>query len=164
MSVVYECVYIWSLYLSRLSILVFYLSLFHLSRFASIAVKTCIVLTSIVAVTFLFIDIFICHPINTVSIKCDANRALVGSVLSGLSVLFDIVVLNIPIIAIWKMRLSQSRKISLVVIFSSGLLFVYYFVFTTRSTSLRYSVTHFTRTISLHPRSLYLYPPTKIRD
>ncbi|RDW69039.1 uncharacterized protein DSM5745_08799 [Aspergillus mulundensis] len=117
--------YAWAVVLSKLSILAFYLRLspqkwFRMLTFALMGITTCYVLVY----TFLFL--FRCNPIaqnwdiTITSGSCIDTRTIM-TVLSVANILMDVATLLLPIPVIMRLNMRLAQRISVVLIFSSGI-------------------------------------------
>ncbi|KAL3479194.1 hypothetical protein BJX99DRAFT_268605 [Aspergillus californicus] len=117
--------YAWAVILSKLSILAFYLRLspqpwFRTLTFTLMGIASCYVLIY----TFLFT--FRCNPIaqnwdvTITSGKCINTRTIM-TVLSVANIIMDILTLLLPIPVIMRLNMRLAQRISVVLIFSSGL-------------------------------------------
>ena len=109
---------------ARLSVLLFYVRIFrsvHTYRMVFWAVGS-LIIGSCIATNFL--AIFSCTPIHkawdpaTPGHCLDPSRTFLGS--NILNFLIDIILLVIPIPMIWKLSLSTSSRVGLIVVFCSG--------------------------------------------
>ncbi|KAL4810222.1 hypothetical protein BDV18DRAFT_156592 [Aspergillus unguis] len=117
--------YAWAVIFSKLSILAFYLRLspqlwFRILTYALMGIATCYVLIY----TFLFL--FRCNPIaqnwdiTITSGTCMDSRTIM-TVLSIANIIMDVLTLALPIPVIMGLNMRLAQRISVVLIFSSGL-------------------------------------------
>ncbi|KAJ5286985.1 hypothetical protein N7478_002671 [Penicillium angulare] len=117
--------YAWAVIFSKLSILAFYLRLspqfwFRMLTMGLMAIATCYVLVY----TFLFI--FRCNPIDknwdiTITTGSCLNTRTIMTVLSVANIVMDALTLVLPIPVIMGLNMRLAQRVSVVLIFSSGI-------------------------------------------
>lgn len=122
-----EVIYIWHMVWTKLSVLLMYYRVFHVSHFKKLVIGVgCFVFVWVIAATFLFI--FICVPTQKLW-----KPELPGHFISEMGVwvangsstiLSDVAILLLPIPQIWKLNTVRSEKIGLTLIFGLGFLYV----------------------------------------
>ncbi|KAL4892368.1 hypothetical protein BDV59DRAFT_193867 [Aspergillus ambiguus] len=117
--------YAWAVIFSKLSILAFYLRLspqqwFRILTFLLMGIATCYVLVY----TFLFI--FRCNPIDknwdiTITRGSCLSTRTIMTVLSVANIVMDVLTLLLPIPVIMRLNMRLAQRVSVVVLFSSGI-------------------------------------------
>ncbi|KAL2833277.1 hypothetical protein BDW59DRAFT_168985 [Aspergillus cavernicola] len=117
--------YAWAVILSKLSILAFYLRLspqrwFRMLTFSLMSIATCYV----IVYTFLFL--FRCNPIDknwdiTITTGTCINTRTIMTVLSVANIVMDVLTLLLPIPVIMRLNMRLAQRVSVVLIFSSGI-------------------------------------------
>ncbi|KAL4929380.1 uncharacterized protein BDV17DRAFT_290699 [Aspergillus undulatus] len=117
--------YAWAVILSKLSILAFYLRLspqnwFRILVFTLMGIAACYVMVY----TFLFI--FRCKPLAqnwdiTITSGTCINTEIIMTVLSVANIVMDVLTLLLPIPVIMNLKMRLAQRISVILIFSSGI-------------------------------------------
>ncbi|OBS22798.1 hypothetical protein FPOA_09124 [Fusarium poae] len=114
--------------MTKVTIILFYIRLCHVyTRFCQVC-WAIIVMVCLNTVIFMFLNIFQCAPIhwnwnrfsgNDVDFKCMDLNKLQWSI-NITNIIFDVVVLALPIPLVWRMRSTFRRKLAIIFMFSLG--------------------------------------------
>ncbi|KAL6915039.1 hypothetical protein FSHL1_012711 [Fusarium sambucinum] len=115
--------------MTKVTIILFYIRLCHVyTRFCQVC-WAIIVMVSLNTIVFMFLNIFQCTPIhwnwnrfsgNDVDFECMDLNKLQWSI-NITNIIFDVVVLALPIPLVWRMRSTFRRKLAIIFMFSLGI-------------------------------------------
>jgi hypothetical protein len=125
-----ELAYFAAVGLAKVSILVFMLRIFPQEQFRRV-VYVVVALVVAYTITFIFATVFQCQPVGYFWKQLDdaevgqCNHINLQAWLSAaLNIVLDILILALPLRSLWSLQLSLARKLTVMAMFSLGILWV----------------------------------------
>ncbi|KAI1328192.1 hypothetical protein F5Y16DRAFT_161937 [Xylariaceae sp. FL0255] len=120
----YEVIHIVALNTAKLSALAFYLKLFNSKEIAQ-TTKVCMIALVIGTLALFLYQFTFCHPLADMwkwdGLETCGNRKPLYVTVCGWSIFTDLLLLAVPLPAIWKLKMDRQTKIRLTCLFAIGL-------------------------------------------
>ena len=108
---------------AKLSILLLYFQLFKVYNSLRILIHTGIWTTVLLHITATVAGMILCTAPNVEAYtKCNRRSEVIALVTSCVNVVSDFYILLIPILAVWRLKISKQRKAGVLAVFSTGIL------------------------------------------
>ncbi|KAL4911449.1 hypothetical protein BDW74DRAFT_142929 [Aspergillus multicolor] len=130
-----ESLYLASIGLTKCSMLLLYLRLFP-ARQIQIATKIALLLTASWAIAMLLANVFACQPFNYMWLRWDeehegrcVNHEAVMAIHSILNIVFDVLIITLPMPTLLKLNMSRRKKLGVIFMFAVGLVVTFISIF-----------------------------------